>query len=67
MHVTRYLKVLKGWVHVSGDRVTIQRCVPLGSMLYAELERTQTLGFDSRSRHLNIVPTEGEVRRVNNG
>ena len=31
---------LKSWVHVTGDRFTIQRCVPLGSMLYAELERT---------------------------
>ena len=38
MHVTRYLKLLKGWVHVSGDRVTIQLRVPLGSLLYAELE-----------------------------
>ena len=27
-------------VHVSGDRVTIQRCVPPGLMLYAQLERT---------------------------
>ena len=34
--------MLKSWGHVFGDRVTIQRCVPLGSMLYAELERTST-------------------------
>ena len=30
--------MLKRWV--PGDRVTIQRYVPLGSMLYAHLERT---------------------------
>ena len=29
--------MLKSWVHVSGDRVTIHRFVPLGSMLYAQL------------------------------
>ena len=46
--------MLKRWVHVSGDRVTIQGCVPLGSMLYTQLERTQTLGFDSKSRHLTL-------------
>ena len=46
--------MLKSWVHVSGDRVTIQRCMPLGSMLYAQLERTYTLGFDSKSRHLTL-------------
>ena len=28
--------MLKSWVHVSGDRVAIQRYVPLGSMLYAQ-------------------------------
>ena len=32
--------MLMSWVRVAGARVTIQRCVPLGSMLYAELERT---------------------------
>ena len=46
--------MLKAWVHVSLDRVTIQRCVPMGSMLYVELERIQTLGFDSNSRHLTL-------------
>ena len=46
--------MLKSWVHVPGDRVTIQCYVPLGLMLYAQLERTQTLGFDSKSRHLTL-------------
>ena len=46
--------MLKSWVHESGDRFTIQGCVPLGSMLYAQLERTSTLCFDSKSRHLTL-------------
>ena len=46
--------MLKRWVHVSGDPVTIQLCVPLGSMLYAHLERTLTLGFDLKLRHLTL-------------
>ena len=39
-HARYEVPMLKSWVHVSGDRVTIKLCVPLGSMLYAELERT---------------------------
>ena len=46
--------MLKSWRHVSGDRFSIQCCVPLGSMLYAQLERTQTLGFESKSMHLTL-------------
>ena len=46
--------MLKSRVPVSGDRVTIQRYVPLGSVLNVEPERTGTLGFDSKSRHLTL-------------
>ena len=46
--------MLKNWVHVSEDRVTIQRYVPLGSVLYAEPERIKTLCFDSKSKHLTL-------------
>ena len=44
MHVTTNL-MLQRWVHVSGDRVTIQRCVPLGSMLYAHILSTAVAYF----------------------
>ena len=39
-HARYEIPYTQSWVHVSGDRVTIQRGVPLGSMLNAELERT---------------------------
>ena len=46
--------MLKSWRHVSEDRFTIQGCVPLGSLLYAQLERTYTLGFESKLMHLTL-------------
>ena len=56
MHITRLLKI---WVHVSRDHVTIQRYVPLGSMVHAELERTETPVFIQNQGFLSM---EGDAR-----
>ena len=39
-HARYEVSYAQEWIHVSGNRVTIQSCVPKGSMLYAEPERT---------------------------
>ena len=63
--------MLKSWVHVSGDRVTIQRFVSLGSTfcvtginVICATGKNINPRFRFKIKASYIVSTEGDVRRV---